>query len=638
MKELLNEISYSAIDTRATSLHRGSLDHNPKAMPVVSIEGIVMDPDRHWSLAHSDEVPVRCIVGDIADSSGEWTAIAEQRDDDFCRYLAFSDYAGYAPIFYSFLPGKAVVVSGSFSGAVQGFKALGGITTLNLGNYLTLISGRARTFETLISSETMANEIHILRPGEALSIEHQAVTIVDRESLSPAATRNNYDEALTAAVEYTSSTISHLLSSNTEAVPLITLTGGVDSRLVFALLNTTDFLQDFRVWTMDPRDKKDPNQRRVFTADVEISNQIRKSYGLSWMSDWKQQKVSASLTETLARHQSFYSNYFFQFYTAKHIQLEKDPIVTLRGGGGEILRGSSNARVANNRYDEYVAAGGELEDVKWAADNFLERSFLTNELRPISQDYLAKQLSSKDPSSIREKLDTFYKDHRNRAHFGHHRVSEGKKDHILQVLSNPYMQRLVDLSNYDYVSSNGIVMDLFSATEPDLRKFPFESEAAHKELHLLTNAPFRYDERDSWIADFDEIQRRSKTNTYQLFSEPGHRGEDIVSDAQEEGIAFIRHGFRIIEQLVSPDLRRALELQHARVLTRLDNKQIPLGKFMAIVASTTDIVAPMALDAARHFFTAYGVDSNSSIPPKNVLHDAAGPYRTLLLGKRSYKQ
>jgi len=631
MKKLLNEISYAGIDTRAMSLQRTTLEASPQSVPVVSVEGILMDPQRHWSSMHSDSLPSPCTVGEIADSSGEWTAIAEDQNGDFSRYLVFSDYAGYAPIFYSLVPGKAVVLSGSFSGAVQGIRAFGSNTTLNLGNYLTLITGRARTFETLIASETMANEIHILRPGEAISIDHQTVKIIDRDLLSPAATRSNYDDVLTASVEYTSNTIANVLSKNMDAVPLITLTGGVDSRLVLALLSTTEYLSAFRVWSIDPRKRKDPNQRRVFTADVEISNQIRKCYGLSWMSDWKREKVSASLMETLARHQSYYSNYFFQYYTAKHIQLEKDPIFTLRGGGGEILRGSSNARVSNNRYDEYVAAGGELEDVNWAAGHLLERSFLTNELRPISEDYLAKQLSSENPSSLREKLDTYYKDHRNRAHFGHHRMSEGKKDRILQVLSNPYMQRLVDLADYDYASKNGIVLDLFNSTEPDLRKFPFESEAAHKELHLPPTTPFNYADRDSWIADFDAIERRSKAYTFREFCEPGHRGEDIRSDTRGQGIAFISHGFRIIEQLVPSDLRRAVELQHERVLTRLNNKQIPLGKFMAIVASTTDIVAPMGLDSARHFFTAHGV--GSSIPPKNLLHDAAEPYRALLPGK-----
>lgn len=629
MKELLNEISYAAIDTRATSLGRSTLNHNPQTMPVVSLEGIVMDAERHWSLKHSDALPSRCTVGDIADSSGEWTAIAEDGDDGFSRYLVFGDYAGYAPIFYAFIPGKAIVLSGSFSGAVQGFKALGGSTTLNLGNYLTLISGRARTFETLIASETMANEIHILPPGEALSIEHESLTIVDREHLSPIPAGHNYEHALSAAVEYTSGTIAHVLSNASAAVPLITLTGGVDSRLVLAFLNTTPFLQDFKVWTMDPREKEDPNQRRIYTTDVEISNQIRKSYVLSWMSDWRRQKFSVSLTEALARHQSFYSNYSFQFYPAKHVQLEKDPILTLRGGGGEILRGSSNARIADAQYVEYRQNGGELEQVSWAASNYLSRSFLTNQLRPIAQEHLEDQLANSNTSTVREKLDVFYRNHRNRAHFGHHRVSETKRDSIVQVLSNPYMQRLVELSDYDYVSSNGIVLDLFNATDPELRRFPFESEAAHEKLHFPSNKPFNYADRDSWMSDFDAIKSRNEAYDFQLFAEPGRRGEHTTGSAQKDGVEFIREGFGIIQQLVSAELRAAVEVQHGRVLSRLENKQIPLGKFMAIVASTIDIVAPMGLDTARHFFTAYGADS-SIIPPRNILHDAADPYRALL--------
>lgn len=628
MKELLNEISYVAIDTRATKLDHSDLVDNPQTMPVVSVGGILMNGSRHWSLTHSDALPSGCTVGDIADSSGEWTAIAEQREGDLSRYLAFSDYAGYAPLFYALLPGKAVVLSGSFSGAVQGLRSLGGEVTLNLGNYLTLITGRARTFETLIASETMANEIHILPPNSALSIENDAIKIVDRRQLSPAAGVDDYEQALIAAVEYTSNTISNVLSNNTGAVPLITLTGGVDSRLVLAFLNTTSFLHDFRVWTMDPRDKKDANQQRIYTVDVEISNQIRKSYGLSWMSDWKREKFSVSLAEALARHQSFYSNYSFQFHPARHVQLEKHPILTLRGGGGEILRGSSNARIANVQYEDYLNSGGNLEQVDWAAGNYLSRSFLTNQLRPVAQEYLAKQMDLENVSSVREILDVFYRNHRNRAHFGHHRVSETKRDIILQVLSNPYMQRLVELSDYQYVSSNGIVLDLFNATDPGLRKFPFESEAAHEKLFMRSHEPFIYEERDGWLEDFNNIKRRSELYDYQLFAEPGRRGERTAGNVQEDGLDFVRKGFEIIEQLAPSDYRRALELQHQRVLSRLENRQIPLGQFMAVVASTIDNVAPMALDRAHHFFTDYSAVPN--IPPRNALHDAAAPYRLAL--------
>src|SRR5699024_3852253 len=141
------------------------------------------------------------------------------------------------------------------------------------------------------------------------------------------------------------------VTRNSEATPIITLTGGVDSRLVLALLSQTNYLNEFRVWSIDPRNSKSETQRQIFTADVEISNQIRKSLGLSCDSDSKCQKFSASLTENLATHQSYRSNYHFQFYTAKHKQIESHPIFTLRGGGGEILRGSTNARVTSNKFD-----------------------------------------------------------------------------------------------------------------------------------------------------------------------------------------------------------------------------------------------------------------------------------------------
>src|SRR5690625_358934 len=180
MKALFNKVGYAAIDTRAAALKSAPLHQDLSAMRIISLSGILTDPQRHWSLAHTDRLPNDCTVNDIVDSSGEWSALAANRDGAFSSYLAFGDYAGYAPIFYAIIPGKAIVISDSFSGVVQGFTNLGGTTSLNMGNYLTLITGRARTFETLVASQTMANEVSILRPDEALFVNNENAIIIDR--------------------------------------------------------------------------------------------------------------------------------------------------------------------------------------------------------------------------------------------------------------------------------------------------------------------------------------------------------------------------------------------------------------------------------------------------------------------------
>src|SRR5699024_8576724 len=214
------------------------------------------------------------------------------------------------------------------SGVVQGLSKLGASPSLNIRNYLTLVTGKTATFDTLVSSETMAEEIHILKPDEALFVDYDSVKVFSRSSLSPLSDIADYKQALGTAIEQTSQTIRNFVSTLGDVLPILTLTGGVDSRLVLALLAQTSALRHFRVWTMDPRKARNPNEQRVHTADIEIANQIRKSYRLQWMSPRRKNKFSVSVEEALARHQSFNSNFSFKFLPSKHLTLGESRSLT----------------------------------------------------------------------------------------------------------------------------------------------------------------------------------------------------------------------------------------------------------------------------------------------------------------------
>jgi hypothetical protein len=640
MKQFLNDINYAAIETRASSLlqpNPGSLPNAPDytKMRVISLGGVLRGAHRQWSGEHSDNFAQECAVKDIVDGSGEWTALAEARRGTQSRYLIFGDYAGFAPIFYALVPGRAVIVSDSFHGAVQGFTRIGGGVTLNIGNYVTLLTGRERAFETLVGSETMANEIRLLRPSQALHVTAEKVHLVDREELTSLATNNDYSRVLTAAVEHTSKVISGFVSQNQDHKPIITLSGGVDSRLVLAFLKDTSFLKDFRVWTMDPRTQKSAAQRAIYNRDAEIANEIRKTYKLDWMSPRRMHKFSWSFAESLARHQSYNSNFSFKYQPSRYFLYEADPILTLRGGGGEILRGTAGAASASQAYIRYEREGGELGPLDWATENLLQRSILTNEIQSIARNYVHTQLALQGHDSVRETMDAHYRDHRNRAHFGHYRMSAGKNDQILQVLSNPYIQRLIDLVDYDYLSSSGVVADLFDATEPKLRQFPFESSSAHSDLYVNRRGlfgrekpEFVFSDREGWTDDFDELKHHAIPHKYSVLWEPGIRGEATNENLQELALEWVINGFNIVEDLSPADFRSDMVNLHKRIVTRLENKQLNLGRIVAIVASTVDLVVPMDCHSARHFFT--DRSSDPQVEPDDVFHRASRKYKRLL--------
>ena len=260
----------------------------------------------------------------------------------------------------------------------------------------------------------MAEEIHILKPDEALFVDYDSVKVFSGSSLSPLVISRIISKPW--ALQWgLSQTIRNFVSTLGDVLPILTLTGGVDSRLVLALLAQTSALRHFRVWTMDP-EEAETQVNRVHTADIEIANQIRKSYRLQWMSPRRKNKFSVSVEEALARHQSFNSNFSFKFLPSKHLTLGESRSLTLRGGGGELLRGTTGARLTEDRYEKYRRGGGLLAAESWTAKDYLGRSPLSDELRPVSEEFLQQQLSSSD-TSLRNKLDIFYSNTRNRAHF-----------------------------------------------------------------------------------------------------------------------------------------------------------------------------------------------------------------------------
>jgi hypothetical protein len=561
------------------------------------------------------------MVSEIIDAQGEWSALASESANGTNNFLYFADPSGFAPVFYSLLPGRALVISDSFSGAVQGVRKLGGSLTLNLPNYVTLVSGKSATFQNLVSNETMANEIQVLGHNEALFIGPDFTNKIARDSLSNAAQISDYYTALSAGIEATSQSISTFYNHNEAHSPILTLTGGVDSRAVLALLSTTELASKFKVWSMDPRNAKRPQQKKVLTADVEIARELRLKYELDWMAPRRRSKLSLSFEEALAHYQSYNSNYSFTFAPANLMTVDERPILTLRGGGGEILRGTGGASIVARRYAKYRAEGGKAAQSEWAANHYLEQSVFNDATRQIAQRNLTNILERYTNSSMRQRIDAHYQSTRNRGHFGHLRHSESLNDRLMQVLTNPFLVRAASLSEYEYVTTGRVVADLFDSIDPSLRDIPFESAAANEQLLRKTVEGHTYRDRDAWQTEFEQISKQAQRTQFRQLHGPGDRKEDWNFDSTLRSIAFIDKGFQNISDL-PPEGHDILGPFHHLLLESAQEKRIPLGSLVAKVASAIEILQPLPLTVSgRHLYC--DPSRSDGIPSSSELTSAA---------------
>lgn len=625
MKELLPEVSYIAIDTQSTTVGKASNVESPSEMHITSLSGVLSDSKRNWSLDHSIAIPSACTVFDIADSPGEWSALATTQKARFRKFLYFGDPSGFAPVFYSLIPGRALVISDTFSGIVQGVQRLGGNLSLNVEHYLTLISGKSTTFQNLISDQTMATEVRLLRYDKAITVDHERVDVFDRRILSRAQQFSDYENALDQSIEATATAIESLAEASTETTRAITLTGGADSRMVFAILVASGLEKKFNLWTIDPRVRKSPQQQQVFTADVEIANELRSYYGLRWMKPLPREKISVSFEEALAHHQSYNSNFAFTYKPSKALAFNSEALLSLRGGGGEILRGSGGARIAESRYEKYLENGGTQKESTWLAGEYTRGSFMTSATQPIVKTYLERTLDGYEAETLRETVDAFYRNTRNRGHFGHARKSMRGNDQIMLPLTNPHLLRAMELIDYPQKISGKLVIDLLDKTEPRLRDFPFENASTNRQLNNAPQHAFKFRNRDGWQKAFDSNDSLTAPTDFRPLWEPGTRGEISDSSISAKDFDFVSVGFDRLLDIVPNELRQLVSEQHKVSLGNYSDGIVPVGTMSAKVASALDVFAPMPLDRpGTHFFT--GPVGSHRIPPSNDLANRASTY------------
>lgn len=574
-------------------------------MQISSMSGVLSDPDRYWNLSHSSELPSSATVAEVVDSSGEWTAMAESSENGLRKFLFFGDQSGFAPLFYAFLPGQALIVSDTFSGAVHGVQRLGGKISLNTQNYLVNISGKDSTFHNLVSTETMANEINLLPYDQALFVDNDSVSFFARSALSSAHQITSYAEALDRGIETAAQTIERIVNANADASLAITLTGGADSRMVLAILLKTGLAKNFGLWTIDPRDRKSEYQKKVFTADVEIANQLRQHYGMAWSQPFIRDKVALSYEESLAFHQSFNSNFAYTFKPSNALASNVEPVVTLRGGGGEILRGSGGARIYSRRYEKFIAEGGTERASVWLAEEYLKGSFTTQETQTAAVDFLSRVLMSQPGNTLRECIDNYYRSTRNRGHFGHIRKSAATNDRLLQVLTNPYLIRAMELQGYGDRISGQLVMDLLDRTSPELRDFPFENAETDKQLRRSSAESYEYRARHAWKTAFDKRGKPSRSVGYRSLWEPGNRGELKTQKAiGEQDAEFVRSGLARLLDTLPKEERSLVEEQQKLTLQHYSQGSLGVGTLSAKVASALEIFSPMPLDGVgNHYYT-----------------------------------
>lgn len=522
----------------------------------------------------------------FSENLGEWLAIAADRKNEHTKYLVFGDSYGYCPIFYALVKDRGVVVSDSFGGACAGLEELGTDPKLDFDNYVATVSAAATQFTNPTVVRTMAEQIKILPMDAALLITDRAAIRLPRSTVSAVPQGASYEQLISQGNELVQESLNKL--TNSLDVPMgLLLSGGVDSRLVLGQIKAAGLVKSFSVRTSDPRDYKSAYSQRVFERDAGIANELRQRLGMNWMRREQAQSLSVSFRESLAAFQRYNSNFSYAFRPTWGLTIQGRPIVTLRGGGGEILRSTGTGW----NIDKAVRADPSLENedssrklVSW----YMKSSNKTAVFQERVEQFMSDELAVLRGKSLVEKLNSHYLHTRNRTHFGHTRASRSLNELPLQFLSNSYYLEAASKIPFQDKAEGALVQEIFASTAPELLKFPFESLEWHKRL-ATAGTRKDVDDPNAWLAEFDWLKKHQPKSTPRQGWEKGARGEYFAHNSVDAARTYLNAAFDLLNDVTGDDHLRAF---HQEVGSLIDSSDLKAPTTVAKVASAVDVFFP----------------------------------------------
>ncbi|MGD7003623.1 hypothetical protein [Corynebacterium halotolerans] len=560
---------------------------------VRSTAGVGAGPNHFFDTSFGSDDLNGIPASEVADCVGEWLLIAERRKVDCSEFIAFGDEYGYCPLFYALVPGHAIVISDSFYGIRAALVDYGIEPSLDVDNYMATVTAKSVHFANPTVRRTMAAEISILSMDEALLIGAEGVRKINRSGLGNAHRVTSFEEAVDLGIDFIGDSLQTLADTFSGDKTLF-LSGGVDSRLLLALAKSAGVSEKFLIRSADPRNFKSAYSRKVVRDDILISDTIRRDLGLSWWCRGGSSRYALDFRESLAFFQSYRSNFSYSFSPQKSVTVFDDPIIALRGGGGEMLRSTNTSLAISRKVSDFVSSA-DISDssnvenlVRW----YMNSGRLAQSGEQPTERVMRGAFGAFSGSTVVEIMNAHYFNTRNRAHFGHIRFSHASNEVAFHFLSNGYFKRAAELSSFEDRVNGEVARAIFRRTSPQLLSYPFENDGWTQKL---ASAPLRTvsgsDER--WTAELDAL-RGSVPN-----SKPaagwGARQRGVHTDYEPDVIqlSFIKRAFSLIESRVPEGRREELSVFHEEILSVASASSLHLSTLVAKAASAVDVFYPI---------------------------------------------
>lgn len=397
---------------------------------------------------------------------GEWLNIKILK-----KYLEIEiDLLGFYRLFYYHL-GDDLIVSNDFDSLVIYLKSKN--VTLIANNVLSklMFSINANYFNNMISEDTFCEQIKVLEPGQKIVFEDEKLAL-KTEDVYDASGRISgdlpYNELIDAGIQHFQETL--LKYTSLGRIVNLHLSGGYDSRVCLALLLSCMDASSIFVTTAYPNETLNKSVRETIEKDFVIACTICDDFGIPLYSKKEEIALRLGYSSNLSCLKNFINNNYFPVSMSSKRIVGDFNVVEIRGGAGELLRGSEYLDGLKG-----ILIGNDTsidEDLKLIYDSFTKNE---KHLTELEREYFYKKNKRYPGNNIFEKFDYRFISSRNNRHFGHHRRSYSEGKHTFHPLANPYFIKASRYLSYADRKSGKLALDIISKLENKLLSIPFAS-------------------------------------------------------------------------------------------------------------------------------------------------------------------
>lgn len=394
------------------------------------------------------------------------------------------DLLGYYRVFY-YKSEDNLILSNDFDALVIYLKQNNVFLTPNEVICNLSFNIRDSYFNNLFSEDTFCNEIKILEPGQKIIYNGTYLEIASRDVYDVAYAEvgdYDYEELLERGLQLFSKSLYKLRKEGREIN--IHLSGGYDSRVCLALLLAFMSPSQIFVTTARPHKGLGVSVRDVIEKDYVIACTICKELNIPFFHKKNEINFRLGYSANFYDLKNFINNNYFSVSMNSKRSLDSFNVVEVRGGAGELLRGSA---YLDRLKDELVGTEESLrDDLELLFDSLSKKEQFIGENE---KEYFIQENISYPGNTIFEKFDYRFLNARNNRHFGHHRKSYAEGKYTFMPLGNPYFLVASRKLTYSERKTGKLALDIIERTSKQLLSIPFATQINDSNTHnLLTLA------------------------------------------------------------------------------------------------------------------------------------------------------